>query len=110
MHGFAVPENVKAVPVHCTSRIDILDLLKAVEMGVDGVAVVRCGDESCKYRDIAHRVSARVKRAQELMAMLGIGAERLELLSAPAGKANPYAAVCTEFSGRVKEIGLRTVR
>ena len=51
--GFDLPKNIRTVPVHCTSRIDILDLLKAVEMGVDGVAVVRCNDGTCKYKNIA---------------------------------------------------------
>ena len=42
--GLDLPKNVRAVPVHCTSRIDILDMLKAFEIGADGVAVVRCGE------------------------------------------------------------------
>jgi NADPH-dependent glutamate synthase beta subunit-like oxidoreductase len=57
--GFDLSKNVRRVPVHCTSRIDILDLLKAVEAGADGVAVVRCNDGTCKYRDIAQQVNAR---------------------------------------------------
>jgi NADPH-dependent glutamate synthase beta subunit-like oxidoreductase/coenzyme F420-reducing hydrogenase delta subunit len=103
-----VPNNVKAFPVHCTSRIDILDLLKAFEAGADGVAVVRCGSGTCKYRDIEPRVNARVKRAQELLAAIGIDKARIEILSASAsGNGNPYAAITAEFSERVKKIGLR---
>jgi coenzyme F420-reducing hydrogenase delta subunit len=96
------------VPVHCTSRIDVLDILKAVESGADGVAVVRCGDGTCKYRDIAPRVNARVKRAQELVGALGIDKGRIEILSAASGNGgNPYAAVCADFSERVKKLGMR---
>jgi coenzyme F420-reducing hydrogenase delta subunit len=106
--GFDLPENVRRVPVHCTSRIDILDLLRAFESGVDGVAVVRCNDGTCKYRDIAPRVNARVKRVQELLGMLKIESGRMELLSATSGNGgNPYAAVCVDFSERIKKIGLR---
>jgi formate dehydrogenase beta subunit len=106
--GFDLPKNIRAVPVHCTSRIDILDLLKAVEIGVDGVAVVRCNDGTCKYKDIAPRVNARVRRGQELLGMLGIGAGRIELLSASsAAGGNPYAAACAEFSERIGQLGLR---
>ncbi|MCL5421980.1 MAG: FAD-dependent oxidoreductase, partial [Nitrospirae bacterium] len=109
--GFDVPENVRKVPVHCTSRIDIIDLLKAFECGADGAAVVRCSDGSCKYKGIGNRVAARIERAKQLIGMLGIEAGRIELLSAtPANGGNPYAAVCADFSGRIKQMGLRTVR
>ncbi|HET7317929.1 MAG TPA: hydrogenase iron-sulfur subunit, partial [Nitrospirota bacterium] len=107
--GFETPKNIKTVPVHCTSRIDVLDILKAVESGADGVAVVRCGDATCKYRNIEPRVNARVRRAQELVGALGIDKGRIEILSTSHGNGgNPYAAVCTEFSEKVKKIGLRT--
>jgi coenzyme F420-reducing hydrogenase delta subunit len=83
--------------------------LKAVESGADGVAVVRCGDATCKYRNIEPRVNARVKRAQELVGALGIDKGRIEILSTFHGNGGkPYATVCTEFSERVKKMGLRT--
>ncbi len=104
-----VPNNVKAIPVHCTSRIDILDMLKAFESGADGVAIIRCGSGTCKYRDIEPRVNARVKRVQDLLGMLKIESNRLEILSAASNNGgNPYVAVCADFSERVKKIGLRT--
>src|SRR5574341_1550951 len=106
--GFYVPKNVKTVPVHCTSRIDVLDLLKAVESGADGVAIVRCSDGTCKYKDIAPRVNARVKRGQELIKALGMEPGRIEILSASqVNGGNPYAAVCAEFSERVKKMEMR---
>jgi formate dehydrogenase beta subunit len=100
------PNNVKAIPVHCTSRIDILDLLKAFEAGADGVAVVRCESETCKYRDIDQRVNARVKRVQELLAAIGIDKARIKILS--ANDENGLAAATAEFSEIVKKMGPRT--
>lgn len=106
--GHDLPSNVRRIPVHCTSRVDIVDLLKAVECGADGVAVVRCSDGTCKYRDIASRVNARVKRAKEMLGLLGMDAGRIEILTVDASASgNPYAAVCADFSGRIKTIGLR---
>jgi NADPH-dependent glutamate synthase beta subunit-like oxidoreductase/coenzyme F420-reducing hydrogenase delta subunit len=106
--GLDLPRNVRTVLVHCTSRIDILDMLKAFESGADGVAVVRCNDGTCKYKDIAPRVNARVKRVQDLLGMLKIEPGRMEILSAASAiGGNPYAAVCADFSERVKKIGMR---
>ena len=109
--GLDLPKNVKSILVHCTSRIDVLDMLKAFEVGADGVAVVRCGDGNCKYKDIAPRVNARVKRVQDLLGTLKIEPGRVEILSAISNNGgNPYAAVCAEFSERVKKIGMRAGR
>lgn len=109
--GFDLPKNVHAVPVHCTSRIDVLDILKAFESGVDGVAIVSCHDTTCKYRNIDHRVNARVTRVKELLGMVGIESGRMELLTARLGSSgNPYASVCADFSDRIKQIGLRGVK
>ncbi len=106
--GLDLPKNIKSIPVHCTSRIDVLDMLKAFEVGADGVAVVRCGDGNCKYKDIAPRVNARVKRMQDLLGMLKIESGRVEILTAASNNgSNPYHAVCADFSVRIKAMGLR---
>jgi len=108
--GFELPENVRKVPVHCTSRIDVIDLLKAMECGADGVAVVRCSDNSCKYRGIKDRVTARVGQAKQLIGMLGIEAGRIEILTADADDRNSYAAACADFADRIRQTGLRTAK
>jgi coenzyme F420-reducing hydrogenase delta subunit len=96
--------------VHCTSRIDVNDMLKAFEYGADGVAVVRCSEETCKYKGIKDRVDARVERTKQLIGMLGFEAGRIEILTADSHNGNPYTAVCNDFSGRIKEMGLRAAK
>lgn len=109
--GFELPGNVRAVPVHCTSRVDILDMMKAVESGADGVSVIRCDEDTCKYRDVIPHVKARVRRGRELLSMLGMDPGRLELLSASSGDGgNSYSKVCSDFSERIRQIGLRGVK
>jgi coenzyme F420-reducing hydrogenase delta subunit len=52
-----------------------------------------------------------VRRGQELLDKLGIGAGRIELLSASsAGGGNPYASVCADFSERIMQMGLRVAK
>lgn len=107
--GFDAPKNVKPLPVHCTSRVDVLDILSAFEAGADGVVVVRCSTGTCKYRGIEPRVNARVNRTQKLLDALGIEPSRIEILTALQGSAgNSYAAVLGDFSERVKKMGMRS--
>jgi coenzyme F420-reducing hydrogenase delta subunit/NAD-dependent dihydropyrimidine dehydrogenase PreA subunit len=108
--GFSLPENVRRVPVHCTSRIDVNDLLKALEYGADGVAVVRCSGGSCKYVGIENRVSARVSRTKQLVGMLGMEPGRVEILTADPHNGNSYAVVCAGFADRIKQMGLRVTK
>ncbi|MFI5295327.1 MAG: FAD-dependent oxidoreductase [Thermodesulfovibrionales bacterium] len=108
--GFGLPENVRKVPVHCTSRVDVNDLLKALECGADGVAVVRCSGVACKYKGIENRVMARVERTKQLVGMLGMEAGRIEILTADSHNGNSYTAVCTDFTNRVRQIGLRVAK
>jgi len=111
VHGADLPKNYRPFPVHCTSRVDVLDMLKAFEIGADGVVVVRCGDKNCKYEKIEPRVNARVKRGQDLIKSLGMEPERIALLNAVTNNGgHPYTAVCTEFSDKVKAMGVRTAK
>ncbi|PKL51791.1 MAG: hypothetical protein CVV37_04620 [Nitrospira bacterium HGW-Nitrospira-1] len=107
VHGFKGLKNVRTVPVHCTGRLDILDLLKAFECGADGVVIGRCNDVTCKYKGVSPRVGARVRRAQELIGMLGLESGRIEILTGDSDALNPFAAVCADFSGRIRQMGLR---
>ena len=110
IHGMELPANYRPFPVHCTSRMDVLDILKALETGADAVAVMRCGEGNCKYIKIEPRVNARVKRGQELIKALGMEPERVGILNAmtSGNGGHPFTAVCNEFSEKVKKIGLRT--
>jgi coenzyme F420-reducing hydrogenase delta subunit len=108
--GFELPENMRKVPVHCTSRVDVNDLLKALECGADGVAVVRCSGVACKYKGIDDRVAARVERAKQLVGMLGMETGRIEILTADSHNGNSYASVCADFTDRVGQIGLRVAK
>lgn len=108
--GFNLPSNYHVLPVHCTSRVDILDLLGAFSHGVDGVALVGCASAVCKYKDIEPRVQARLKRAQDLIGSLGIESDRIALLNASSGNGNPYLQVCGGFAEKILQLGLRTGR
>lgn len=106
--GFSLPKNIRKVAVHCTSRIDVNDMLKALECGADGVAVVRCSSATCKYKGIENRVKARVERTKQLVSMLGMEAGRVGILTADSNDVASYSSVCEEFANGIRQMGLRT--
>jgi NADPH-dependent glutamate synthase beta subunit-like oxidoreductase/coenzyme F420-reducing hydrogenase delta subunit len=81
-----LPDNVRPVQVHCASRIDTLDILKAFELGADGIAVVMCDSEGCRHPGVAGTVIKRLKHVQGLASALGIGAEAVGYLKVTEGQ------------------------
>jgi coenzyme F420-reducing hydrogenase delta subunit/Pyruvate/2-oxoacid:ferredoxin oxidoreductase delta subunit len=80
-----LPPNIKPVQVHCASRVDTLDMLKAFECGADGVAVVLCDGESCRHPGVTARVIKRVEHVRAIGAPVGLGGESIGYVAAPEG-------------------------
>ncbi|MFC1549353.1 FAD-dependent oxidoreductase [Nitrospirota bacterium] len=80
------PDNVRPVQVHCASRIDVLDMLKAFESGADGISVVMCDGDGCRHPGVAKRVIKRLQHVQELVGTLGIGNEAIGHLKVSEGQ------------------------
>jgi NADPH-dependent glutamate synthase beta subunit-like oxidoreductase/coenzyme F420-reducing hydrogenase delta subunit/Pyruvate/2-oxoacid:ferredoxin oxidoreductase delta subunit len=66
-----LPENVRPVQVHCASRVDVLDMLKAFECGADGVSVVLCEEGQCRHEGVPKRVVQRVRHVRQLLGEMG---------------------------------------
>ncbi len=105
--GFDLPDNLYKIPIHCISRIDILDIVKAFECNFDGIAVLHCEDGSCKYRGIKQRVSARLAKISKVIEGLGIEKGRLSMISLASTNGNSYKSACADFAEQIKQMGLR---
>ena len=84
---FALPEvtgfkadNLALVRYPCVGKIDTLHLLKAVEMGVDGIIVVGCKEDEqavCPHKDAAGWIKKRISHVNALLEEMGLGDTRL---------------------------------
>jgi len=66
-------DELKAIPLPCSGKIDIIYLMKAFESGADGVAVVTCKFGECKYLEGNFRATRRVGAVETLMEEIGLG-------------------------------------
>lgn len=78
----SLPPNVRPINVHCVSRIGVQELLRAFECGADGVYVVLCNENDCKYKDIAPNVRRRIEHTRQLLQEIGIDSARLVCVEA----------------------------
>ncbi|MBE0447193.1 MAG: FAD-dependent oxidoreductase [Actinobacteria bacterium] len=98
------PPGVNMVRLMCTSRLDIQHLLRAIENGVDGVAVLACPDDKCRYRKDINWAEVRTERARRIIEAAGIGADRITFMGSP-GSPEAFDEMMGEFKAKLNELG-----
>jgi len=104
VNGSQLPENIRPIRVHCTSRIDILDLLKVFECGADGAYVILCQEDNCKYQGITPRVRKRLEYTKQLLEEVGIDSKRLGCFDAGPQPEEVWRQAAEEMTEKVKAL------
>lgn len=110
--AFAMPEfvnkevkNTAVVRYPCVGKLDSVHLLKAFEMGVDGVVVVGCGESEkfeCSYKDIGYWAGKRVGHACDLLEMLGMERDRVTYTELSGEEIGKFDQVIAEAAEKLK--------
>ncbi len=118
--GFALPEflnnkvdNTAVVRFPCVAKVDSLQLLKAFEMGLDGMVVVGCTDDgklNCPYKDAAYWIKQRVEHAQKLLSEVGLGGERIFYTELTGLDKDEFNSTVAEAAAQFKELGNSPIR
>jgi len=90
------PANIKLIRLPCTGKTDLQYLLDAFENGADGVYVVGCSLGNCHHERGNERGKARVDRAKDLLAEMGIEPERLDMFFLSGGMGATFASIAHE--------------
>lgn len=77
MAKMSIPPNIRIKRVMCIGRINQALILRAFEYGADGVILLECNDENCRYGPGPEIGHTNVARARALLRLLGIGQNRL---------------------------------
>lgn len=89
----------------CGGRVTPGMVLKAFELGADGVLVATCHFEDCHYMFGAKKAADVHKITEQLTAMIGIENERLMLDWISSAEATKFAKVAQEFTATIKRLG-----
>lgn len=104
------PANIRIVRVMCGGRVTTGLVLKAFELGADGVLVATCHFEDCHYLFGAKRAAEVHKITEKLVDMLGIEPERLRLEWISAAEAPKFARVAKELVDAIQKAGPSPVK
>ncbi|MFC2036227.1 hydrogenase iron-sulfur subunit [Chloroflexota bacterium] len=80
------PANLRLVKLMCLGRLNPGLVLKAFELGADGVVLLGCPSDDCHYESGMEKAKETFAQAKKLLRLLGIDQKRLALVEVPIGR------------------------
>ena len=99
------PSNIRVVRVMCSGRIDPVIPIEVFAKGADGVIILGCHPGDCHYSEGNLYEERKIKMLKKLLALTGVGSDRLELEWVSASEGQRFAQMVTEFTNQIKKLG-----
>jgi F420-non-reducing hydrogenase iron-sulfur subunit len=99
------PANIRVIRTMCSGRVDPTFILKAFELGADGVLIGGCHPGDCHYSEGNYKTLRRVHMLKPMLKMFGIDSNRVRLEWISAAEGDKFQAVTTEFTETVRSLG-----
>lgn len=97
--------NLRIIRVMCSGRVDPNFILRAFQLGADGVLVAGCHPGDCHYQEGNFKALRRVSFLRRLLRELGVDERRLRLEWISAAEGEKFAKVSNEFTEQVRALG-----
>lgn len=107
---YQYPPNIYIIKVMCSGRIEPSYILRALELGADGVLVTGCHPGECHYVSGNEKCQKRVEMTSKLLETMGIDPKRLRLEWISAAECAKFANVVTGFVEDLKKLGASQVK
>jgi coenzyme F420-reducing hydrogenase delta subunit len=102
--GLSYPASVRVVRVSCLSRVHQGLMLKAFELGADGVMLLGCEPGNCQFDIDAGLIEQEYEKARRVLRLLGLGEERLVLCHMSRGDGSGFVGRVTGFIGEIEQM------
>ena len=100
-----MPPHFRVIRVMCSARVDPEFVLRAFQMGADGVLVAGCHPADCHYIGGNYRTRRRIALLRILLQQFGFDPGRLKLEWISAGEGEKFQKTIVEFTDTVNELG-----
>ena len=97
--------NIKIIRTMCSGRVDPSFIMRAFQLGADGVLVAGCHFGDCHYLEGNFKTMRRIELLKLSMKHFYIDERRLRLEWISASEAEKYAKVSFEFTDLIKQLG-----
>lgn len=99
------PENVKAIRVMCSGRVDPTMVLKAFQEGADGVLVAGCHPGDCHYSQGNYIARRRFTVFKKMLEHFGIDSKRFRLEWVSASEGVEFGELVKKMTQDLRELG-----
>jgi F420-non-reducing hydrogenase iron-sulfur subunit len=97
--------NVRAIRVMCSGRVEPAFVLRAFELGADGVLVLGCHPGDCHYAEGNYKALRRMELLKRALIQLGIEEDRFQLDWVSASEGDRFSHIVNEMTEKVRALG-----
>jgi len=98
------PENLRIIRVPCSGRVNPLFIVKAFNLGADGVLVSGCHPNDCHYSEGNFYARRRLEFLKEFLPFMGIDKRRFAYQWVSASEGKKWQNVVTNFVKRIEDV------
>ena len=102
--GLCYPASVKMLRVSCLSRIHAGLILRAFELGADGVMLLGCEPGKCRFGIDGECIIKEYEKSRSILEMLGMRKDRLLLVRLPAFSGREFVTRVVSFITEVERL------
>ena len=96
------PATARIIRIMCTGRLEPQFILKAFELGADGVLIAGCHPGECHYIEQNYKALRRYLLLKRVLKGMGIEPERVKLVWASAAEGARFASETTLFVEEIR--------
>jgi F420-non-reducing hydrogenase iron-sulfur subunit len=97
--------RVRLAMMPCSSKVEISHVMRILAHGADGVLLVGCPEEACRFQVGSRMAAKRIERARELLAQVGWSGERVAMERGAGLTAEDLLARARELAVAVGGLG-----
>lgn len=97
--------NVRAIRVMCSGRVEPAFVLRAFELGADGVLVLGCHPGDCHYAEGNYKALRRMELLKRTLIQLGVEEDRFRLDWVSASEGDRFSHVVNDITEKVRALG-----
>ena len=101
--GLSYPASVKVIRVSCLSRVHSGLILKAFELGANGVMLLGCKQGNCYFEIDPGLIEREYEKTRNVLRLLGLRDERLALVRLPGGDGPGFVKQVNDFMASIQQ-------